>query len=90
MNIGQAIEAMKSGSRVSREGWNGKGMWLAYQPGYPDGISINKNTSVAMGLPEGTVVKFLPYVMMRTATGECVPWLCSQTDLLAVDWSTVP
>lgn len=28
----------------------------------------------------------LPYVYMRTAQGDLVPWLCSQTDLLAMDW----
>jgi hypothetical protein len=28
----------------------------------------------------------LPYVYMSTAQGDLVPWLCSQTDLLAVDW----
>ena len=39
--------------------------------------------------PQGTVCKFLPYVMMYTATGDFVPWLCSQTDLLAVDWELV-
>jgi hypothetical protein len=27
-NFGQAIEALKQGHRVSRSGWNGKGMWL--------------------------------------------------------------
>ena len=28
----------------------------------------------------------LPYVFMSTAQGDLVPWLCSQTDLLATDW----
>jgi hypothetical protein len=28
----------------------------------------------------------LPFVYMFTAKGETVPWLCSQTDLLAEDW----
>lgn len=28
----------------------------------------------------------LPYVYMSTATGQLVPWLCSQSDLLAQDW----
>ncbi len=89
MNIGEAVTSMKNGNRVSREGWNGKGMYLAYQPGYPNGIAINANTAKATGQPEGTVMKFLPYIMMRTAGGEFVPWLCSQTDLLASDWSVV-
>lgn len=84
--IGEAVKSMREGLRVRRAGWNGKGMYLAHQRGYPDGIPINKNTSEATGLPEGTVCRFLPYVMMCTVDGSFVPWLCSQTDLLAEDW----
>lgn len=29
----------------------------------------------------------LPYIFMKTADGHLVPWLASQTDLLAVDWN---
>lgn len=87
MNFGQALELLKSGRRVSRAGWSGKGMWLAYQRGYPEGIAINKNTADATGLAEGTVCKFLPYLIMRTAQGDFVPWLASQSDILADDWS---
>ena len=28
----------------------------------------------------------LPYIFMSTAQGDLVPWLCSQTDMLADDW----
>ena len=28
----------------------------------------------------------LPYIFMKTADGHLVPWLASQTDLLALDW----
>lgn len=66
--IGQAIEEMRDGRRVTRSGWNGKGMYLELQ--VPDKFS--KMT--------------LPYVYMRTAQGDLIPWLCSQTDLLATDW----
>ena len=31
----------------------------------------------------------LPYVYIRTVQGDLVPWLCSQTDLLATDWTVV-
>lgn len=31
----------------------------------------------------------LPYVYMKTAQGDLVPWMCSQTDLLADDWEMV-
>jgi uncharacterized protein DUF2829 len=84
--FGWALKQMRFGSKVARLGWNGKGMWLVLQKGYPDGVPINKNTSEATGIPEGTVIKFLPYIMMKTAGDEFVPWLASQTDLLATDW----
>ncbi len=32
----------------------------------------------------------LPYVYIHTVQGDLVPWLCSQTDLLAVDWAVAP
>lgn len=86
MNFGQALEHAKIGLKIQREGWNGKGMFVVYQKAYPQGIPINKNTAEATGIPEGTVCRFLPYLMMKTADGAFVPWLISQTDALADDW----
>ena len=87
MTFSEALESCKIGMKIQREGWNGKGMFVVYQKGYPDGIPINKNTAEATGIPEGTVCRFLPYLMMKTADGAFVPWLISQTDALADDWS---
>ena len=39
--------------------------------------------------PEGTKIKYHAHVDMRTADGQVVPWLCSQTDMLAEDWEVV-
>lgn len=33
MNFGDALNAIKDGHRCQREGWNGKGMWIAYTAG---------------------------------------------------------
>ena len=88
MDFGQALTAIKAGSRITRDGWNGRGMFVVYQAGYPDGIPINANTATATGIPQGTVCRFRPYLMMRTVDGDFVPWLASQTDLLADDWQT--
>lgn len=87
MNFSDALNQLKAGKKLARAGWNGKGMWIAMQKGYPDGIPINKNTAEATGLPEGTVCRFLPYLMMKTADNSFVPWLASQTDILAEDWA---
>ena len=40
-------------------------------------------------LGEGTEVNYHGHVDMRTANGQIVPWLCSQTDMLAEDWMVV-
>jgi len=37
-------------------------------------------------LPDAHSKMSLPYVYMSTVDGKLVPWLCSQTDLLAIDW----
>lgn len=87
MNFGDALGQLKLGSRLARDGWNGRGMFVVHQAGYPDGIAINANTSRATGIPEGTICNFRPYLMMRTVDGEFVPWVASQTDLLAEDWT---
>lgn len=86
-DFGEALRRLKSGIRVARTGWNGKGMWLAYQKAYPEGIPINANTAEATGLAQGTVCKFLPYLVMKTVDNSFVPWLASQTDVLAEDWT---
>ena len=88
-DFGHAIAMLKIGRKVARAGWNGKGMYLAMQKGYPDGIPINRNTAEATGLPEATVCRFDPYVILRTAQGSFIPWNCSQADMLVEDWEVL-
>lgn len=88
-DFGWALEALRHGNKVARRGWNGVNMWVVYQKGYPAGIPINGNTAAATGIPEGTVCVFKPYLMMKTVDGSFVPWLASQTDMLAEDWMIV-
>jgi hypothetical protein len=45
-----------------------------------------KGMHVALQTPDDNSKMTLPYVYMMTAQGQLVPWLCSQTDLLATDW----
>lgn len=45
-----------------------------------------KGMWLALQAPDAHSKMGLPYVYMKTAPGPLVPWLCSQTDLLAVDW----
>lgn len=88
-DFGKALEALKTGKHVQRAGWNGKGMWLALQRGYPEGVPANANSAEALHVPEGTKIRILPYIVMKTVDGSFVPWLASQTDVLAEDWSAL-
>lgn len=47
LTLGIALELLKKGAKVAREGWNGKGMFVVYQKGYPDGIPCNAQTAAA-------------------------------------------
>lgn len=44
---------------------------------------------VALQTPDANSKMSLPYLYIRTVTGELVPWLASQTDLLTKDWRIV-
>ena len=45
-----------------------------------------KGMYLELQVPDAHSKMTLPYVYMFTAQGDLVPWLCSQTDLLAIDW----
>lgn len=83
MNIGWAVDSMRAGARVARSGWNGKAMFIFLVPG----STFTVNRPPLLGIyTDGTQIHYHAHVDMKTATGEIVPWLCSQTDLLANDW----
>lgn len=87
MNFGHALQILKSGGRVAREGWNGKSMWLIYIPAAQwAAVEVNAETG-----PIGRTIPMerLPWIGMKTADNKFVPWLASQTDLLAEDWEIV-
>jgi hypothetical protein len=48
-----------------------------------------RNMWLELQTPDANSKMTLPYVYMKTADNQLVPWLCSQTDLLATDWMVV-
>lgn len=86
MTFSEALEKLKNGERVQREGWNGKGMFIFLVAG----STFQVNRPPLLGIyPPGTEIRYHAHVDMKTADGQVVPWLCSQTDMLADDWRTV-
>lgn len=85
MKYGQALEALEGGYRVCRRGWNGKGMWLVIVRPYDELLQGFVWYRVSDIAPENC----LSWIGMKTADGKFVPWLASQTDMLAQDWEVV-
>lgn len=84
LSFGHAIEALKRGEKVARAGWNGKGMFLYLVPEnkYPAQTEAAKKHF-------GDTVPYGAYIAMKTAVENVVPWLASQTDVLANDWQVI-
>ena len=74
-SFAEALNLLKAGSPVMRAGWNGKGMWIKLQR--PDENSKMTHPYLYIEYPEGHPAY---------PSGSRVPWLASQTDILANDW----
>ncbi|WP_036120791.1 DUF2829 domain-containing protein [Lysinibacillus sphaericus] len=75
MNFGQAIEALKDGKKVARNGWNGKGMYITL---------IKAGNAMHQGYD------MQDCLAMKTANNLMQPgWLASQNDMLSEDWEVV-
>ena len=79
LTFGQALELLKNGHKLAREGWNGNGIFIELM----QFVQPTEN---------------LPYIFIDTrglktenpkAPKGKVPWLASQTDMLAEDWQIV-
>lgn len=79
-----AMEALQTGMVVCRAGWNGKGMFLykvpagKYQAQHP-----------AARATFGNDVPYGPYIALKTAQDNVMPWQPSNGDMLANDWEIV-
>lgn len=95
MNFGEAIAALKAGKRVTRKGWNGKGMFLWLKP-----QTIIKSDWCKDPLlkelcdANGGEILALGTICMYThdSTGRkaiLTGWLASQSDMLCEDWEVL-
>jgi len=75
LSFSEALTLVKAGHRIIREGWNGKNMWVKAQ--YPDANSKMTHPYLYIEYPKGHPAY---------KKGSRVPWLASQTDIMANDW----
>lgn len=57
MNFGDALNRLKNGGKVARDGWNGKGMWLSLQT--PDEHSKMRRPYIFMSPIDGDLVPWV-------------------------------
>lgn len=93
MNFGQALDALKLGSKVAREGWNGKGMFIylvnSSRP-HAEELRGDCATHIRPLCGEDAVVRINAHIDMKASDDSIVVgWLASQTDMLAEDWVIV-
>jgi hypothetical protein len=75
MTFGEALKVLRRGGKVARCGWNG--------------VQAGKSMWLKLQKPTSDSKMTLPYIYLKTADGNRVPWLASQTDLLSDDWVIV-
>lgn len=94
--FGDAIEALKAGKRVSRAGWNGKGMYLWLLPAAMVKAEWCREPHLKVVAEQnGGEVECLGSIRMWTVNSDgrravLTGWLASQTDMLAEDWTILP
>ena len=95
MTFGMAIEALKNGYKVTRRGWNGKGMFLWLKPATTVKAEWCKDEMLKeLVEANGGEMPALGTICMYThdSTGRkaiLTGWLASQTDMLSDDWQIV-
>ena len=82
MNFSLALQEVKDGEKIAREGWNAQNQFVYFVP-------AAAYTDVAKKEFGGEDVPYGAYLAIKTVQGNVVPWLASQTDLLAEDWKVV-
>ena len=92
MNFGKAIEALKEGKLVAREGWNGKGMFIMKQIPAEIGLDIiPRMQSVQQSAKDvlinrGTTLKYENQMLIIKLDGTADSWVASSSDIFAEDW----
>ena len=94
MRFGEAIEHARTGKRIARRGWNGKGMYVYMTKGrlVPADEWVTRMPSQELTEVEKEIgyVNIMPHLDMMSAQGvRIIGWLASQTDMLADDWYVV-
>lgn len=85
MDFAFALDQLKAGKAVYRTGWNANGQYVYLVPA----ASYPPQTDIAKAEFGGEDVPYGAYLAIKTVQHNVVPWLASQTDILAEDWHVI-
>ena len=96
MNFGQAIEALKEGKAIQREGWNGKGLFIVKQvPAHitediiPNMQSLPQSAKNILMSRENPHIDYTNQMLIIHPDGRADSWVPSVSDIFAEDWEVV-
>ena len=89
LSFSAALEALKSGRKVARSGWNGKDQYVVAQVATPqvESTYIWNPHNKAHAVQLGGYIDIAPYCTLKTAQDNlAMGWVPSTSDLFAEDW----
>ena len=81
ISFSDALIALKEGKRISREGWNGKGLWVRR-------IDLYSDKEFRVRELEPCTGTFMPFFVIFSG-GQLNTWVPSISDVQATDWNIV-
>lgn len=91
MDFSDALKLLRSGKKITRNGWSGKGQWLEIQEAVFKGATLIQTFDTGNQAGQGRfyLKPTLPFIVVYMSSGDCVPWTASQKDLLKDDWEVL-
>jgi len=90
MEFGTALEQVKQGKAIAREGWNGKDQFVFMTPGRTLDLNVHDIWTPfvkAVAAANGGKVVIRSYLNIKTVDNQIqIGWIASQSDMLATDW----
>ena len=86
LTFGDALHMLKTGKKVARSGWNGKGMFVFLV----NGSTFQVSRAPLLGIfPEGTEINYRPHIDIKNVDGSISTWVPSIGDVMAEDWIVI-
>ena len=84
MNFGEAVNNVKNGHKIAREGWNGEGMFVIYVP--EENIDLTEQQEKMFGASN---IILNEHFLIKNVNNTLSTWVPSINDCLAEDWYVI-